>query len=205
MKYNSKRQKLPFTEYGRYIYEMIQYAKTLPEKEQRNEAARIIIRQMANIQYGVNARLTPEMEHKLWDHLHLMANFELDIDAPYPPPSSKLEHIAPKKPRYNNLKKDLQFRYYGTFIPSMIEKAIQMEDGEEKQALIADIANNMKKLYLLWNKGNVQDSVIREHLSILSNQQLSLPDDFEFSKKISTLTIHKNGFQKKQKNKTRKW
>lgn len=205
MKYNTQRKKLPLTEYGRYVFQMIEYAKTIPDKEQRNSAAQIIIRQMANIQYGVNSRLTPEMEQKLWDHLHILANYELDVDSPYPPPPPPSKNFKPLKPSYNNQKINPSFRYYGNLIPSMIEKAISMNDGEEKQALIADIANNMKKLYILWNKSTVPDSVIREHLFVLSNGQITLPDDFEFSKKIETISNNKNGFQKKNKTKNRKW
>lgn len=205
MKYNSQRQKLPLTEYGRYVFQMIEYAKTITDKEQRNIAAQIIIRQMANIQYGVNTRLTPEMEQKLWDHLHMLANYELDVDSPYPPPPLPSNNLEFHKPRYNNLKKDIVFRYYGTLLPSMIEKVTSMNDEEEKQALIADIANNMKKLHIIWNKANVQDNVIREHLYVLSNGQITLPDDFEFSKKIETISNNKNGFQKKNKTKNRKW
>ena len=48
------------------------------------------------------------------------------------------------------------------------------EDGEEKEALIEVIANNMKKSYNVYNKEHVQDEVIFRHLKELSENRLDL-------------------------------
>ena len=46
--------------------------------------------------------------------------------------------------------------------------------GEEKEALIQVIANNMKKSYNVYNKEHVQDEVIFRHLRELSQDRLNL-------------------------------
>ena len=50
------------------------------------------------------------------------------------------------------------------------------EEGELKDKLIANIANHMKKCFLNWNKDSVDDKVIFNHLSDLSNGTLKVPD-----------------------------
>lgn len=56
----------------------------------------------------------------------------------------------------------------------MIEKAIELETGDEKEALIEVIANNMKKSYNVYNKEHVTDDVIFRHLKELSENRLDL-------------------------------
>ena len=56
----------------------------------------------------------------------------------------------------------------------MIEKAIELEAGDEKEALIEVIANNMKKSYNIYNKEHVTDDVIFRHLKELSENRLDL-------------------------------
>ena len=56
----------------------------------------------------------------------------------------------------------------------LIEKAIELEAGDEKDALIQVIANNMKKSYNVYNKEHVQDEVIFRHLKDLSEDRLDL-------------------------------
>ena len=79
--YNTQRDKLLLSEYGREVQEMIAYAITLPTKAERQHCAETII--------GIMRRMTPhdqgsaDYEQKLWDHLALMSQFQLDIDYPY--------------------------------------------------------------------------------------------------------------------------
>ncbi len=166
-------------EYGRCVQEMIEFSKTIEDRSKRNIAAREIIRQMAALQQS-NIKDAAELERKLWDHLFIISNFELDVDSPYPKPVEE-NYFDPSKLRYNSEEKELPYRYYGTIIMNMIKSALQMDDGAEKEALIHDIANNMKKLYLAWNKGTVDDRVILEHLNVMSDGKLSLSEHLELA------------------------
>jgi len=201
MEYNTQRKKTIIPEYGRYIQEMIDFTKTIQDREKRNLAAKTIIRQMAFFQ-NQPIKESTDLDRKLWDQLHIISNFELDIDAPYPKPDFKALNIS-SKPKYNSQNKDLSFRYYGKIVEDMIQSAVLMEDGEEKNAFVRDIANNMKKLFIAWNKGNVDDEIIFNHLSEISLGKLTLSDSTELS---SNFTFHSTSqnykqFKKKKTNK----
>ena len=76
------------------------------------------------------------------------------------------------------------FKFYGKSILQLIDMAIELEPGDEKDALIQVIANNMKKSYNVYNKEHVQDEVIFRHLKDLSKNRLDLTvlDSLEKSK-----------------------
>jgi hypothetical protein len=79
--YNTQREKLALPEYGREIQRMVDHAKTLPDKKERQRCAQTIVAIMDRM-FPQN-RQNADYKHKLWDHLALMSNFELDIDWPY--------------------------------------------------------------------------------------------------------------------------
>ena len=81
MIYNTQRKKLPMPEYGRGIQEMVDYALTLENREERQRCARTIVSIMGNM--FPHLRDVPDFKHKLWDHLAIMADYKLDIDYPY--------------------------------------------------------------------------------------------------------------------------
>ena len=111
----------------------------------------------------------------LWDHLYVISDFKLDVDGPYPVPSKEKLTLKPDKLEYSD--KKIKLRHYGKHIINIIAKAIEYEEGEEKQALVLAIANQMKKSYLKWNRDSVNDVTIAKHLSGLSDGKLILPED----------------------------
>lgn len=94
MDYNTSRKKLPMPEYGRNIQNMVDHLMTIEDKEKRNRSAQAVIDVMGNLYPYL--RDVAEYKHKLWDHIAIMSNFELDIDYPYEPPSPD---ILTEKPR----------------------------------------------------------------------------------------------------------
>ena len=50
MKYNTQRERLEMSEYGRYVQSMVDYIKTLPDKETRNKAAETVVNTMMTVQ-----------------------------------------------------------------------------------------------------------------------------------------------------------
>ena len=59
----------------------------------------------------------------------------------------------------------------------MLKKALEMEEGEEKEQLIAVLANHMKKSYLTWNREAVDDQQIFSDLKELSGGRIENTDD----------------------------
>ncbi len=192
MEYNTERNPLYMPEYGRIIQQLVERCRELPTKEERNEMAHAIIDFMG--QRNPQLRDEDNYKHKLWDHLFILADFDLDVDSPYPIPPKGERMIKPKKMEYPKLQGD--FKFYGKSILQLIELAIQQEDGEEKEALIEVIANNMKKSYNIYNKEHVTDDVIFRHLKELSEDRLDLTsiDSLEKSK---IYHVNKNKGQQK--------
>ena len=170
MEYNTNRAKLLMPEYGRNIQQMVEYCKSLPSKEERNEVAKTIVEFMG--QRNPHLRDEENYKHKLWDHLYILADYDLDVDAPYPFPTK--EELAQKPNRMDYPSFENEYKFYGKSILQLIDRAIELEEGEEKEALIQVIANNMKKSYNVYNKEHVQDEVIFRHLKELSQDKLDL-------------------------------
>jgi len=170
MEYNTTRNKLIISEYGRNIQKMIEYAITIEDSEKRNKSANLIINIMA--QMNPRIRESGDYKHKLWDHLFIISNFKLDVDSPYPKLTKNILYTKPEKISYQD--NHIRFRHYGKNIEKIINKAIEYEDGPEKDALIKIIANHLKKSYLNWNRDSVNDELILEHLASLSKDNLKL-------------------------------
>ena len=175
LEYNTEREHLIIPEYGRHMQKMINHAKTLETKEERNKVAKGIIAVMGNMQ--PHLRDVPDFQHKLWDQLFIMSNFELDADSPFEIPTKEIYEERPEVLEYpQNFPK---YRFYGNNIKTMIDVANTWEDGDLKKALTYTIANHMKKCFLNWNKDTVEDAVIFDHLFELSGGKLNLKDSKE--------------------------
>ena len=204
LEYNTEREHLIIPEYGRHMQKMINYAKTRQTKEERNNLAKAIISIMGNMQ--PHLRDVPDFQHKLWDQLFIMADFELDADCPFDKPSKELLEEGPKPLEYpQNFPK---YRFYGNNIKAMIDVANTWEAGELKKVLTFTIANHMKKCFLNWNKDTVEDAVIFSHLFELSKGKIDLRNSTksltESTSLMRTKTKYSNnkkgGYQKKNSN-----
>lgn len=171
MQYNTQRSKLIISEYGRNIQVMAEIASEIQDREERNRAAQSIIQLMAIMTPQV--REEEDYMRKLWDHLHIISHFELDVDSPYPKPEveKKAEGRKPSYPR-----RKMRFAHYGNFIEGFIKKGAELPEGDEKEALTEVIGNMMKRNYLNWNRDSVNDEMIKEQLSELSAGKLVFKD-----------------------------
>jgi hypothetical protein len=170
--YNTQRKRMALPEYGRNVQKMVDHIKTIENRDERNRAAKTIIQIMGNL--NTHLRDVGDFKHKLWDHLSLIANFELDIDSPYPVPEPSKFVEKPKQVPYNQ--GGIRFLHYGRIIELMIDAASEMEDGEEKVYLTTLIVNQMKKSYITWNRGQVADEVIIENMKLLSRGRLKMTE-----------------------------
>jgi len=179
LEYNTDLTPLIISEYGRNIQKMVDFAITIKDKEERNRIARAIIDIMG--QLNPHLRDVNDFKHKLWDHLFVISKFELDVDSPYPKPSPETFTTKPQRVSYP--RNNIRFKHYGKVVEDMINKAVEMEDGEMKDAFVETIANVMKSFYMTWNKDNVGDEVILEQLKLLSKGQLKLKDGVRLANK----------------------
>ncbi|MBN1339560.1 MAG: DUF4290 domain-containing protein [Bacteroidales bacterium] len=193
MEYNTTREKLIIREYGRNIQKMVQDAVQIENREARTKFANVIVRIMG--QMNPNAKDTADFRHKLWDHIHIISDFKLDVDSPYPCPSPKIFSRKPEKVSYGS--NHIRFRHYGANIVKMIETVSEREDGPEKDALILAIANHMKKSFLHWNREAVEDDLILQHLELLAGGRIK-------PNKEETTLSSTNTLMGKKKNKVKK-
>lgn len=199
MEYNTQKTHLNMPEYGRIIQQLVERCKEVSDKDERNEMAMAIIDFMG--QRNPQLRDEENYKHKLWDHLYILANHDLDVDSPYPFPTKEELAEKPKRMEYPKLQGD--FKFYGKSILQLIEKAIELEAGDEKEALIEVIANNMKKSYNVYNKEHVTDDVIFRHLKELSQNRLNLTgiESLEKSKIYYATNNNRNNNNKNTNNK----
>jgi len=176
MDYNSKRKKLALPEYGRNIQNMVDYLLTIEDRDKRNRSAQTVIDVMGNLYPFL--RDVPEFNHKLWDHLAIMADFKLDIDYPYDPPSPDILLEKPNRVPYNQ--HYIKYKHYGRTMELIIKEAERFE-GEEREIIIEQIANHMKKSYLAWNKDAVEDEKIFGDLEELSDGKLAIKDGMQLA------------------------
>ena len=153
MKYNTQEKAMPMPEYGRAVQKMVDHAVTIEDRAERQRCANTIIAVMGNMYPQL--RDVAEFKHKLWDHLAIMADFKLDIDYPYELVAPETLHPIPEHLPYP--KGGIRYRHYGRILGEMIEKAVELEDEEERKQLVDLIAVRMKKSFIGWNKDGVED------------------------------------------------
>ena len=175
MDYNTTREKLPLPEYGRNIQKMVDYLKTVTDRDKRNSMAKTIIGIMGSMH--PHLRDVNDFKHKLWDHLAIMGNFELDIDSPYPPPDLEVLNEKPNPVPYNV--HNITYKYYGNIIEKIINEAAKYEESEEKEELLKIIGNQMKKNYVMWNREDVSDEIIFQNIEELSNGAITVNKDIK--------------------------
>lgn len=176
--YNSTRNKLILSEYGRNVQNMVKYITELPTKEERNRYAQVVIDLMGFL--NPHLRDVADFKHKLWDHLHIISDFQIDVDSPYPKPSPEAIHFKPEPLKYPHQR--IRSRHYGKTIELMIEKAKSIEEPERKRHMVQAIANFMKMAYVQWNKDSVADEIILSDLYNMSGGQLKLEENVNLNK-----------------------
>lgn len=182
--YNTDREAMVIPEYGRNVQNMIAVAKSIEDKGERNRCAQAIIKVMG--QLNPHLRDVEDFNHKLWAHLFVMSNFELNVDSPYPVPSK--ESFTSKPDLVDYPQRRIKYGHYGKIAEDWIDAASKMEDGEEKEVLIQRLANMLKASYLIWNKDAVENRVIIKNLEEMSNGKLTISED----KLFDTVELLKN-------------
>lgn len=202
MNYNTNRKKLILPEYGRNIQIMIDHLLTIPDREARTAAANQIVNLMA--QQNPQYRNQPEFIQKLWDHLHIMADYQLDVDSEYPKPEKPLSYRKTlKKPAYpGNAPK---YRFYGKSLEMSLLKAAEMPEGEERSQLINTLVTFMVLSYKMWNSEKVSDEIIIKHVYELSKGKIEItqvPDVYYVPEKpVQKKSMKKNKKKKNSKSK----
>ena len=177
--YNTGREKLVMPEYGREIQKMVDYAVSLPEKVERQKCASTIVKMM--LTKVPQIRENVGYEQTLWDHLFLMSGKQLDIDWPYD--VSDAEKIHSKPEPIPLPKNRIRLRHYGRLVEELLEKLKDMPEGMERDELVRQTANQMKRDLLTWGHGSADDEKVADDLARLTNGAIQLDlGNFRFEK-----------------------
>ena len=195
MDYNTSRQKLILPEYGRNIHQMVDFLRTIEDRTERNEQAKVVIDVMSSISPQIKNK--EEMAQRLWTQLMIMAEFDLDVDIPVEIPEK--EKIFDKPQTLEYPKNKINTRHYGHNIDLLISK-IDTYEGEELKQYIEQVLNQMKKLYLNWNKDLVSDDIIINDFKRMTGKEYEFIKDIQ----LSDIKVQKNNNRKKQNNKKKK-
>ncbi|MDX2302109.1 MAG: DUF4290 domain-containing protein [Microscillaceae bacterium] len=166
--YNTQKPFLILKEYGRNIQKIVEYIVKIEEREERTRYAHNLIELMRQI--NPNTRDSQDYQNKLWDDLYIMSGFSLDVESPYPMP--KIEELGKKPQRLDYNSHKIVYKHYGKNIELLIQKAFELEDEEEKFSALIHIGRLMKSFFLSWNKDNIQDVTILDHIEKISNIKL---------------------------------
>ncbi|MBC8110968.1 MAG: DUF4290 domain-containing protein [Verrucomicrobia bacterium] len=176
--YNTKRPPLILKEYGRNVQKIANYINSLEDRQKRNQLAELLTELMRQIH--PNMREGQDYANKLWDDLYILSSFSLDVDSPFPLPEKTLLGKKPAQVPYNN--HELYFKYYGKNVELLIEKAIALENTEERESAIIHIGRLMKTFYSTWSRDsqnyavtqNGDDNVIVQHIKLISKGKLEI-------------------------------
>lgn len=197
--YNTERGQIIISEYGRNMQEMIRHLMEIEDRQKRTEAAQFIIQVMA--QMNPQVKQSDDYIHKLWDHLYIISDYQLDVDSPFPAPQPMNKDSKPQRVGYQN--HDIKYGHYGYYMAKMIEIASEREDEDMRQALAYSIANQMKRNFMEWSGNMVNDQQIIDDLKAMSNGRLALPDETKLNGTNDVLTkpvlSQKQGSKKKKK------
>ncbi len=170
--YNTERERLEMPEYGRNVLKMVEKMKEIPDREKRSEQARAIVKVMELLNPQV--RQLDNYDHKLWDHLYMIAGFDLDVDSPYPCPVAEEFNTRPVPIPMKGEK--IKATHYGRNIEKIINLLCDEPDGELKTEMIRSLAIYMRQQYLIWNKDSVSDETIFHDIEKLSDYRLKIPE-----------------------------
>ncbi|RMG82094.1 MAG: DUF4290 domain-containing protein [Bacteroidetes bacterium] len=199
LEYNTQREPLVIPEYGRHVHKLVQHALTIKDREERNEFARAIIALMENMNPG--QKDSEEHLHKLWDHLFIISNYQLDVDSPFPKPSPAEVNKKPEKIPYPDYK--IRYRHYGKNLINIVKKVAQLENElspEEREKISQDLLNLMKRFYLKWNKDSVDDELIIQQFKELTKGNINIDDNVELKATNALLNFMNTPSSKKKKN-----
>jgi hypothetical protein len=181
MEYNTAQKKLILPEYGRHVHLMVQHAIKIKDRDQRNIAANTIVGIMGILM--PHLREVPDFKRKLWDHLFIISEFKLDIDAPYPPPSPGKLQEKPQTVPYPQV--HIRQKHYGKILVNMIRETAKISDPQRRDPLIQMLSAQMRKSYSAWNHSELSNEQIAQDIWDISDDKIVLdPSMIQFAEPI---------------------
>lgn len=171
--YNTQRPDIILKEYGRNVQKLAEYIRNLPDINKRTELSHALIELMKQLTPSLKDQ--PEDPQRMWDDLYIVADFNLDINSPYPKPERDILFKKPDRVEYPQ--SNVRFKHYGKNIERLIKEAMKIENPQEQEDAVIYLGKLMKTFYSNWNKETLDDSVIVKDIREMSNGKLVLNID----------------------------
>lgn len=168
--YNTQRPLIILKEYGRNVQKLVEYIRNEPDKDKRTEMAYTLIELIKQLTPTIKDQ--PENPQRVWDDLYIIADFNLDINSPYPVPAREILFKKPEKVNYPQ--SQVRFKHYGKNIEKLVKEALKKEDPQEREDAIIYLGKLMKTFYGNWNKETIDDSVILKDIQAMSGGALNM-------------------------------
>lgn len=195
--YNTQREPLMMPEYGREIQKMVDYAITLPTREERQRCAETIVRLM--ITKVPQLRENVNYEQTLWDHLFLMSRKKLDINWPYDVAGAEKILNKPAPMPLPSKRGHVRLRHYGRLVGELFARLRDMPEGPQRDELVRMTANQMKRDLMVWGHGSVDDERVAADLARFTDGKVQINlGRFKFER--PGIPVH-NEVQRKKKRK----
>ncbi len=170
--YNYKRRKLFLPEYGRHIQEMVDSLLVIEDRRERNRQARAVIAVMGNL--NPLLRDTADFTHKLWDHLFIMSDFQLDVDSPYARPSRQDLTVSPRKMEYSRGR--IAYKHYGKYVERTIAKLARVQQSPERDQTVDNLARYMRAKSYEYNQEHPNNEVIAKDIRKMSGDAIQVSE-----------------------------
>ena len=170
--YNYTRRKLYLPEYGRHIQEMIDSLQQIEDRRERNRQARAVIAVMGNL--NPLLRDTADFTHKLWDHLFIMSDFQLDVDSPYPRPSRQDLTVTPHPMPYTQ--RPIVHKHYGKYVGEMVRSLGEVKDKQVVSQAVDRLARYMRTKSYEYNEEHPSNEVIVRDIKQMSRGAIELDE-----------------------------
>lgn len=200
--YNTTRDELIISEYGRTVQDLLRNANGVEDAEERQAYVERVIKLMLQMQPGIKTQ--ENYQERLWRHAFIIAGEPLNVTLPEGITVIKeVEAERPDPIPYPNQEKS-RMRHYGQNVQQLIKAARELEEGPERDHATHIAAYYMKIALSSWASGQfVNEEMIRKDLYEMSERTLVLPPDAKIGEPgPNQPEQHPTGRRKKKKNKS---
>lgn len=159
-------------EYGRHIHEMVDSLMQIEDRRERNRQARAVIAVMGNL--NPLLRDTADFTHKLWDHLFIMSDFQLDVDSPYPQPSRQELTTVPRRMPYSS--GHIEYKHYGKYVERMIRRLADEKNPQVVSRTVDNLARYMRTKSYEYNQEHPNNEVIIKDIKKMSGNAIQIDE-----------------------------
>jgi hypothetical protein len=175
MEYNTERDLIVISEYGRSVQEMINHLLTIQDDNKRQKNAELVVETMAilNSQHkGVE-----DYKQKFWDHLFEITDWKIDIQSPYGVPDRAEREAKPDPLTYPSNK--IRWNHLGKNVEQLLDKAKAETDDDKRKGYAQALGNYMKIAYKNYHEENATEESIKEEITNMSKGELVyIPNEF---------------------------